>query len=240
MGAGKAGRAGEEGSSPKRKGHRSLRIFALVGLLAIGIALAAAFPPDPAALVAWTEERARGVGFALVALAAQALLFSFALPGSLVFWVIAPFYAPEIATATLVAGSTLGALGGYFVSARLGRDVGKSGLARRMRTALAERGDVLTQMAMRALPGFPHAVLNFSGGALKLPLVGFAVAAAAGLSVKFGVYSTAVYGVVQADSPADALDPATMGPLGAFALVLLAGAAARRRLVGGSASARRS
>jgi len=46
----------------------------------------------------------------------QTVLFTFALAGSLIFWVAAPLYPPAMATFILAAGATLGGIGAYFFS----------------------------------------------------------------------------------------------------------------------------
>jgi uncharacterized membrane protein YdjX (TVP38/TMEM64 family) len=46
----------------------------------------------------------------------QALLFSFALAGSLFLWIAAPLYPPAMAAFILAIGGTLGGLGAYLLS----------------------------------------------------------------------------------------------------------------------------
>ena len=52
----------------------------------------------------------------LILILLQAILFSFALAGSLFLWIAAPLYPPPMATFILASGATLGGLGAYYFS----------------------------------------------------------------------------------------------------------------------------
>ncbi|MFP4334640.1 MAG: rhodanese [Wenzhouxiangella sp.] len=166
------------------------------------------------------------------------VLFTFGLPGSLAVWLVAPFQPPLIATAVLVAGSAGGALGAYLFSARFRDEWAPDGFARRIINLLSRHGGVLSQTALRILPGFPHSVINFAGGVLGLGLAGFLTATVLGLAVKWGVYAGAIHGLVAAVEDDQALDWSTGLPLGVLSLLLLAGAWARHRVLARSAPAR--
>jgi len=155
-------------------------------------------------------------------------LFSLGLPGSLGLWVIAPFYPPVTATLLLLASSTGGALGAYAVSGYLSVSWKPTGISLRVRDVLAQRSDVLTQSALRILPGFPHAAVNFSAGALRLPLLPYLFSALLGLAIKWAVYVTAVQGLLEATGEGTALSASTIAPLIALSALLLCGQWARR------------
>ena len=95
---------------------------------------------------------------------------------------------------------------------------------------LERRSDLMTQCALRILPGFPHSVINFAAGLRNIPLKTYLVAAALGLSIKWGVYSSAIYGALEAIEEEDALQFDVVLPLIALALLLLIGAWYRRRV----------
>lgn len=146
---------------------------------------------------------------------------------------------PLIATALLVVGSVGGALGAYLFSARFRQDWDPGSLERRVVELLSRHGGMLTQMALRILPGFPHAMVNFAGGVLGLGLAGFLTAATLGLAVKWSVYAGAIHGLVEAVEQELALDWSTGVPLVLLSLLLLLGAGARRRLLAQSPLAHR-
>jgi uncharacterized membrane protein YdjX (TVP38/TMEM64 family) len=152
---------------------------------------------------------------------------------------IAPFQPPLIATALLLVGSVGGALGGYLFSAYFRADWAPGGFAGRTVDLLARHGGVLTQTALRVLPGFPHSVVNFAGGVLGLGLARFLLAAVLGLAVKWGVYASAIYGLVEVVEEDQPLDWSTGLPLLMLSLLLLTGAWARSRVIGRGPSAAR-
>src|SRR5690554_8030252 len=91
----------------------------------------------------------------------MAVTLALGLPGSIGLWLIAPFYTPLAATPMLIVGSVLGALGAYWLSARVGDRWTPKGLTRKIMRRLETRSDFLTQCALRVLPGFPHSVVNY-------------------------------------------------------------------------------
>ncbi|PRY63873.1 putative membrane protein YdjX (TVP38/TMEM64 family) [Vreelandella songnenensis] len=157
------------------------------------------------------------------------LTLAVGLPGSIGLWLIAPFYPPLVATAMLTLGSVAGALGGYQLAARTSARWQPKGLTLRVMQMLQARSDLLTQCALRVLPGFPHAVINFAAGLSRISLSGFLLAAALGLTVKWGVYSSAIYGALEAIEEEDALQFDVLLPLLALTMLLLAGAWFKRR-----------
>lgn len=156
------------------------------------------------------------------------LMMTFGLPGSMCFWLIAPFQPPLVATSLLVLGSSSGAVGAYYVGTRLSTVTPTTGIGRRVHQLLTERGDWLTQCALRMLPGFPHVLVNFTSGILRLPLLTFILAALIGLSIKWGVYSSAVYGATNVLQAERALDVTTLTPLAILGLLVLIGAQFRK------------
>lgn len=158
------------------------------------------------------------------------IMFSFGLPASFGLWLIAPFQPPVVSTALLVVASVLGALGGYMVSRRLRGDWKPTGFSAKVVDLLEERSDWATQMALRILPGFPHSVVNFAGGLLLLPLTVFLISATIGLTIKWAVYATAVYGLVDAVETGDAIQASALVPLIVLSALLIAGAVWRSKL----------
>lgn len=194
----------------------------LAGLVVLGIGLGIGVG-DPEWILE-TGRRLTGDPWLLAGLVVlMAILFTFALPGSLVVWLIAPFVAPWVAVPLLVTGSVAGALGGYWLAGRLGADRGPLRHHPWLVEALRRHGDFLNLMAMRTFPGFPHSVINYAGGMLGLPRATFVLATTLGLCVKWGVYSSVLYGAAEAIEDGDALQPWTLVPLGVLALLLAVG-----------------
>lgn len=207
-----------------------LRWSLLAALIVVGLGVSFLGPWTPAELVVWGARWA-GEPIVLVGLIAlQAALFTFALPGSVMLWLIAPFHPTPVAVLALVCGSVAGAVGARAFAHYMGRDAADAGpRAARVVTLLRRHSDLATQIALRALPGFPHSVVNYAGGVLELPVGRFALAAAVGLSVKWGVYVAVIRGMTTAGDGVD-LRWGVAGLVGLAAFLLL-GRWARGRLL---------
>lgn len=205
-------------------------VLVVPALLVVGVGMSAWQPLSMAEILELGREAAQQPLLTAAIVIAMVLLFSFGMPGSIGLWVIAPFYPPLVATVLLLASSVGGALGAYLLSDRLSVGWQPKGLALRVQVLLATRGDFLTQVALRVLPGFPHAVVNFSAGMLRLPLPTFLLAALIGLAVKWAVYTSAVHGLVAAAEGGTAIGLETLAPLVLLSLLLLLGNWVRRKL----------
>jgi uncharacterized membrane protein YdjX (TVP38/TMEM64 family) len=208
--------------------RRHWGLLLLVTLVLTGLLLAWWHARDLAVLLAWGNRIADHPAAMVAVVVLMAVLFAFALPGSLVFWLIAPFHPPLVSVPMLLVGSVAGSWAAHALSRRLGKRWSPGKKAERMVALLSRRSDILTQSALRVLPGFPHSVVNYAGGVLALPRGTFLVAALLGLTIKWGVYATAVYGAVEAIETGDAVRLVTLLPLFALAALLLLGGAARR------------
>ncbi|MGQ4880032.1 TVP38/TMEM64 family protein [Billgrantia sp. LNSP4103-1] len=181
--------------------------------------------PDLAAVRHWVEETSHHPLVIIGVMAIMAITLAIGLPGSIGLWLIAPFYPPHFATPMLILGSVGGALGAYHLAARVRERWNPKGLTRKIMIMLTRRGDLLTQSALRVLPGFPHSVINYAAGLCRLPLSTFILAAVLGLGIKWAVYASAIYSGLQAVSREDeALSFDILLPLFALALLLLVGA----------------
>lgn len=205
-------------------------------LVAIGAALLMAaylwiwHSPELADVQRWADEASHHPVVIISVILIMAVTLAFGLPGSIGLWLIAPFYTPLAATPMLILGSLGGALGAYYLSSRFSDRLAPKGLTRKIMRKLEKRSDFLTQCALRVLPGFPHSVVNFAAGLLRLPLGTFVMAAIIGLGVKWAVYASAIYGALEAVESEEAVRPEVILPLVALTLLLLIGAWLRRRV----------
>lgn len=186
-------------------------------------------------LVDWREALARARGHAahwwlppaLVLL--QVVLYLFGLPGSTVLWLVAPLYPPLAATAVLAAGGVGGALAAYAFARRLSGPALARLRGHRAFRLLERETDFLFLCALRLVPAFPHSVLNYGAGVLRMPLMAFLGATAIGFAVKAFLYASAIHHALEATEPAQLLRLEALLPLVALAAVLLAARALRRR-----------
>lgn len=188
------------------------------------------YSPDLGALQAWAEHTAGRPSTMLAVILVMAVTLMIGLPGSIGLWLIAPFHHPLIAVPMLILGSTVGALGAYGLAARFERRLRPGKLTRRMMRLMQCRGDLLTQGALRVLPGFPHSVINYAAGLVHLPLGPFLVAAILGLGAKWAVYASAIHGALEAVDSGKGLSLDVALPLALLTLLLLLGAWVRRRI----------
>lgn len=156
----------------------------------------------------------------LLALAMAAFL-AVGLPGSIFIWISGLLFAPVYATPLLVAGGVSGAIAAYGLARRLSARRLESSDRRRMLDLLRQRGDFVTLVALRVAPGLPHAAVSFASGALAIPLRRYVAATAVGLTIKSGLYVTAIHRATHVASIEEALSWRTTAPLFVLAAVLL-------------------
>ena len=153
----------------------------------------------------------------------QILLFTFALAGSLVFWITAPLYPPVTATLILASGATLGGVGAYYFSAYVTDDWVKKIEKSHAYRLLHNQDDFFALFALRIFPAFPHALVNYSSGILKVKLTHFIAAAFLGVGIKTYVYANIVYNLSSEASFKDLLNIKTILPLVLLSLITLIG-----------------
>ncbi len=210
--------------------RRRWRLALLALLLVAGVGFAVTEPVDRAAAIAWGAALAESPWTAPLLVLLQILLFALSLPGTLVVWVVAPFYPPVVATALMLVGSVLGAVAAYAVAGFLGDAVHRRLAGHRTFRILSRRSDFFTQAALRALPGFPHGIINYSAGLLRLSWPTYLLAAVVGLAPKWAMYCWAIHGLFQRGLEQDTPGTATVLPLFLLALFLGLGSLVTRRI----------
>lgn len=196
------------------------RIIILLMLLALGFGVGL-LNTDHAHLMAWGNVLADRPWTIVVIILIQAGLFATALPGSMALLLVAPFYDPLHGTLILTAGTISGGLAAYVLASRLG-DAARARLAdRKGFKILSRRSDVFTQCALRLIPGFPHAIVNYGAGVLRLPIGKFLAATSIAALIKWSVYTTAIHGLAEAEDVNEALNFSTLFPLVLLTLLLV-------------------
>ena len=168
---------------------------------------------------------------AVVLILAQALMFTFALAGSIFLWVAAPLYTPPMATFILAAGGALGGLGAYFFSNYLSQEWKEKVQDSRTYKTLQAQENFFTLFAMRVFPAFPHALVNYSAGILNARLSHFIAAAILGISIKSYIYARVIYSAADAASPGTLLDLTVIAPLVLLSIISAAGVFIKHRFL---------
>jgi len=199
-------------------------IFFLLFLVIAGLILHYIDIPDWRQALEWAREYTQYWWLAPVLVGLQIVLFMFALPGSMLLWVATLLYPPFSATIILVAGSTIGGLAAYLLSRTLATPWKKRIQKNQIFHALEARGDFITLLSLRIMPGFPQSVINYSSGILHIPVSRFLTTAVIGLSCKTYLYAHVISMAVEVEDPTELIGLDTLWPLIALSvLFLLAG-----------------
>ena len=192
--------------------HRT-RLLLIALLITIGLYLEIAGWLDARYILDFARGYTQYWWLILVLILMQAVLFTFALAGSLFLWVAAPLYSPAMAAFILAAGGTLGGLGAYYFSEYLTADWKRKIENSRSYKLLHEQENFFTLFAMRVFPGFPHSLVNYSAGILNAKLGHFIFAAILGISIKSYIYARVIHNASSALSLDVLVDIWILGPL---------------------------
>jgi len=168
----------------------------------------------------------------VVLILAQTVLFTFALAGSLFLWIAAPLYPPLLSTFILAAGATLGGITAYFFSKNMTDEWTHKIENSHAYKLLHQQDNFFTLFALRVFPAFPHSLVNYSSGVLKVKLSHFIPAAFFGVGIKSYVYSQVIYSAASTSSVNELLNLRTFGPLILLSVLTLAGVYINYRLTG--------
>jgi uncharacterized membrane protein YdjX (TVP38/TMEM64 family) len=203
----------------------------LLGLLiGTGISLQVSGILEPEKLIPLARQYADHWWLMLLIVLLQVLLFTFALAGSVFLWVAATLYPPIVATTLLALGATLGGVSAYFFSAKLTDDWVHRVEQSRIYRILHQQGGFFMLFAMRVMPAFPHALVNYSSGILRIRLAYFVPAAFLGVSIKSYIYAEIIYNATTAGAIEKLLDITLYGPLVLLSLLTFAGIYLKHRL----------
>ncbi len=200
-----------------------VKLLILGVLIAIGALLQLSGLLDPGELIEIARQYSGHWWLPVVLVLLQVLLFTFALAGTVFLWVAAVLYPPLTASIILAAGATLGGVSAYFFSSTLSDEwvhrVENSHIYR----VLHKQDNFFALLAMRIMPAFPHGLVNYSSGILKVNLVYFVSATFIGIGLKSYVYAPVIYQAAGGASLSDLLDITTFGPLVLLSVITLGG-----------------
>jgi len=168
----------------------------------------------------------------LVLILLQIIMFTFALAGSFFLWIAAPLYPPAMATFILTAGATLGGVTAYLFSKRLTDDWVEKIENSHAYKLLHKQDNFFVLFALRVFPAFPHSLVNYSSGILKVKLSHFIPAAILGIAIKSYIYSNVIYNATTSASVEELFDISTYGPLILLSAITLIGVFIRYRIKG--------
>lgn len=166
----------------------------------------------------------------IVLILLQAIMFTFALAGSLFLWVVAPLYPPVMSAFILAAGGTLGGIMAYYFSRRLTDDWVSRVENSHTYRLLHKHDNFFTLFAFRVFPAFPHSLINYSSGILQVKLSHFIAAALLGISIKSFIYSKVIYSATTSASIDELLNISTYGPLILISVITLVGVAIKYKM----------
>jgi len=158
------------------------------------------------------------------------VLFTFAMAGSSMIWITAAIFTPLTSTTIITAGTTLGAISAYLFSQRLSVEWTQKIKYTRIYKFLHREGNFLILYALRMMPGFPHSVINYSSGILKIKLINFIPAAMFGTAVKTYVYSVLIYKTTTPGTLSNSIGISTVWPLLLLSLLIFAGVILKHHL----------
>jgi uncharacterized membrane protein YdjX (TVP38/TMEM64 family) len=199
-------------------------------LVFVGIALQVSGTIDARQIISLAREYAGVWWLGVLLIAIQAVLFTFALAGSTLIWIIAALFTPFTSTVMITTGTTLGGVMAYLFSNKMSDDWVRKAQDSRVYQLMREKGDLYTLLALRLMPGFPHSVINYSAGILKVGLTRFVPATIAGSAIKSYVYSSVIYNATLMENSTGDIEFSDIWPLLALSLLILAGIAVRNYL----------
>lgn len=200
-----------------------LKTFFLIGLILLGVlSQYYGWIDTPQMLENLREDGSRWLPFATIAIMIP--LYTFALPAAPLMAMCGALFHPLPATLIVFIGGTIGSMLAYGLSRQLAmsgmhRRKTKPGIVKRMR----EKTTFSSLFALRICPGVPHAAINYTAGALQIPLRLFISSTAAGFLAKGVVYTTAVYRATNINKDTDLLSWHVLWPLLSLLALALAG-----------------
>jgi uncharacterized membrane protein YdjX (TVP38/TMEM64 family) len=205
------------------------KLLILGVLIAIGVLLQLSGVLNPGELLDVARQYTDQWWLPVVLVFLQVLLFTFALAGTVFLWVAAVLFPPVTASIILAAGATLGGISAYFFSATLSDEWVHKVENSHIYKILRKQDNFFALLSMRIMPAFPHGLVNYSSGILKINLAYFVPATFIGIGLKSYVYAQVIYQSAGGASLKDLLDITTLGPLVLLSAIILGGVIVKYR-----------
>jgi uncharacterized membrane protein YdjX (TVP38/TMEM64 family) len=160
----------------------------------------------------------------------KAVLYMFALPGSSMYWISGILFEPLYATIIVVIGGVLGAVLAYRFSQSMSNDAAEKIQSSRFFKVIRNHSDFATLSAVRSLPNFPHSIINYGAGILRIPMKIFLPSTLIGFTAKGYLYTSAIHHASTADDLSDVIKLQTVLPLILLTLLFVIGKFLQRKL----------
>lgn len=178
-------------------------------------------------------ERIRELGehplAALLIIVAMTGAWTFALPGSIFFFVTPLLYPPLEAAVIITVGSAAGTTAGYSAARFIGGPWFERFRASRVTRFLSRHSTFGMIFTLRIVPASQHGILNYSAGLLSIGFAKFLLATVLAIAIKGFLYATAIQQSVGATNIREALNVETVLALMALALLGVTGHFVQRR-----------
>lgn len=161
---------------------------------------------------------------------AMAGAWTFALPGSVFFFVTPLLFPPAEATVIITIGSAAGTTAGYAAARFIGGPWVERSRTSRWSQFLARHSTFAMIFTLRIVPGSQHGLLNYSAGLLRVGFTRFLSATLLAISIKSFLYATAIQSSIGASNIREALNPGTVGALFGLATLGIAGHVIQKRM----------
>jgi len=204
-----------------RRYAKKLLIIAL--LISVGILLEVAGLLDAEKILNLARGYSDKWWLVVLLILLQAILFTFALAGSFFLWIAAPLYPPAMATFILTAGGTIGGIGAYWFSKNITDEWVEKIENSHAYKLLHKQDNFFTLFALRVFPAFPHSLVNYSSGILKVKISHFIAAAILGIGIKSYIYADVIYNATSSTSLNKLIDISSYGPLALLSALTLIG-----------------
>ncbi len=165
----------------------------------------------------------------LLIIAAMTGAWTFAMPGSVFFFITPLLFTPLEATAIICAGSAAGTAMGYGAARYVGGPWIERFRNHRITRFLERHSTFASLFAIRIFPGSQHGLINYGAGLVRVPVVRFLLATMTAVAIKAFLYARAIEGSVGASNIREALNWQTVTALSALGLIAIAGHFWQRR-----------
>lgn len=159
----------------------------------------------------------------------MAAAWTFALPGSVFFFVTPLLFNPSEATIIICVGGAAGTFMGYGTARFIGGPWVERFHSHRISQFLSRHSSFASLFAIRIFPGSQHGLINYGAGLVKIPIIRFLLATVTAIAIKAFLYAKAIEGTVGVHNIREALNWQTLTALSLLGLLALAGHVLGRR-----------